>query len=263
MNFGEVLVVGGTSDARALCRQLDDAGVAYTLSVATSAGQQLAGDIAGEVRCGRMEYAQMTAWLCEQGTRWVIDASHPYAEIVSGNLVRACRETGVLLSRYQRPEQLVGIDDPLLYCARSVDEACHIAAGLGERILLTTGSKDLVAWRTGLPGKTLLARVLPVAEVLQQCTGLGFGVGEVFALCGPFSAEFNAAFYRQCRAEVVITKASGVEGGYLEKVQPCLDAGIPCIVITRPVPLVQGDELLESQAAFSQRLSRWLMETKG
>lgn len=58
----------------------------------------------------------------------------------------------------------------------------------------------------------MLARVLPVAEVIQRCSELGFGVGEIFALCGPFSADFNAAFYHQCRADVVITKASGAEG---------------------------------------------------
>ncbi|WET95013.1 precorrin-6A/cobalt-precorrin-6A reductase, partial [Klebsiella quasipneumoniae] len=35
MNHGDVLVIGGTSDARAICQQLDAAGVRYTLSVAT------------------------------------------------------------------------------------------------------------------------------------------------------------------------------------------------------------------------------------
>jgi precorrin-6x reductase len=34
--------------------------------------------------------------------------------------------------------------------------------------MLTTGSKDLAAWRAGLADKTLLARVLPVPEVVQQ-----------------------------------------------------------------------------------------------
>ncbi len=58
-------MVGGTSDARALCRQLDAANVAYTLSVATPAGKALAGDIKGQVRCGRLEYGQMVAWLKE------------------------------------------------------------------------------------------------------------------------------------------------------------------------------------------------------
>lgn len=84
----------------------------------------------------------------------------------------------------------------------------------------------------------------------------------VFAFLVSRFTDFNAAFYHQCRADVVITKASGAEGGYQEKVQPCLDAGIPCIVIARPTPLVTGDELLESQAAFAQRLSRWLAAAK-
>ncbi|WP_336137241.1 precorrin-6A/cobalt-precorrin-6A reductase, partial [Klebsiella pneumoniae] len=181
--------------------------------------------------------------------------------VVSQNIVRACASVGVLLSRYQRPEQLSDLRHPLLHVVGDLNEACAVARRLGERILLTTGSKDLAAWRAGLAEKTLLARVLPVPEVVQHCSDLGFGVGEIFALCGPFSAEFNAAFYRQCRADVVVTKASGAEGGYQEKVQPCLDAGIPCIVITRPAPLVTGDELLQSQADFTARLTRWLSAT--
>ena len=172
--------------------------------------------------------------------------------------MHACERAGVLLSRYQRPEQLSNLTHPLLFAVQSIEEACGVARRFGERVLLTTGSKDLATWRAGLPEKTLLARVLPVPEVIQQCVDLGFGVGETVALCGPFSTEFNAAFYRQCQADVVITKSSGAEGGYQEKVQPCLDAGIPCIVITRPAPQVTGDELLESQAAFAQRLARWL-----
>lgn len=40
MSYGEVLVMGGTSDARALCQQLDAARVKYTLSVATATGDR-------------------------------------------------------------------------------------------------------------------------------------------------------------------------------------------------------------------------------
>ncbi|MGY5956375.1 cobalt-precorrin-6A reductase [Kosakonia sp. BK9b] len=255
---GEVLVIGGTSDARHICQQLDASGVSYTLSVATPTGQQLAGNIRGQVRCGRLDMHDMVAWLQQNRTRWVIDASHPYADVVSRNIALACAQAKVLLSRYQRPEQQPDFAHPLLFNVATLEAACDKARELGERVLLTTGSKDLARWRAGLPGKTLLARVLPVPDVLAQCAALGFGVGEIFALCGPFSAEFNAAFYRQSRVDVMITKASGAEGGYLEKVLPALDAGIPCIVIARPQPAVMGEELLESQDAFSQRLRRWL-----
>lgn len=61
VNYGDVLVMGGTSDARMLCQQLDAANVAYTLSVATPTGKQLAGDIKGQVRCGRLEREHMVA----------------------------------------------------------------------------------------------------------------------------------------------------------------------------------------------------------
>ncbi|XTZ40499.1 cobalt-precorrin-6A reductase [Salmonella enterica] len=255
---GEVLVIGGTSDARQICQQLDAVGVPYTLSVATPTGQQLAGNIRGKLRCGRLEMRDMVAWLRNNRTRWVIDASHPYADIVSRNIAAACNEAQVLLSRYQRPEQQPDLRHPLLFHVASVAEACDRARSLGDRILLTTGSKDLARWREGLPDKTLLARVLPVPDVVTQCAALGYAVSEIFALCGPFSAEFNAAFYRQYRVEVMITKASGAEGGYLEKVQPALAANIPCIVIARPQPVVVGEELMESQYAFSKRLARWL-----
>lgn len=257
MNYGDVLVMGGTSDARMLCQQLDAAKVAYTLSVATPTGKQLAGDIKGQIRCGRLEPEEMVAWLKAHRTRWVIDASHPYAEVVSRNIMHACERAGVLLSRYQRPEQLSELTHPLLHHVHTIAEACDVAQRFGERVLLTTGSKNLATWRAGLPHKKLLARHLFLRSFSNVPTWDSALVR--FSPCaGPFSAEFNAAFYRQCQADVVVTKASGAEGGYQEKVQPCLDAGIPCIVITRPATLVTGDELLESQAAFAQRLARWL-----
>ncbi|GHK56927.1 hypothetical protein KPZU09_66630 [Klebsiella pneumoniae] len=70
---------------------------------------------------------------------------HPYAEVVSQNIVRACASVGVLLSRYQRPEQLSDLRHPLLHVVGDLNEACAVARRLGERILLTTGSKDLAA----------------------------------------------------------------------------------------------------------------------
>jgi len=82
----DVLVIGGTSDARAICQQLDAAQVSYTLSVATPTGEQLAGTLRGAVRCGRLDWDEMVAWLKSGQTRWVIDASRPYAEVGSRNI---------------------------------------------------------------------------------------------------------------------------------------------------------------------------------
>lgn len=67
--------------------------------------------------------------------------------------MNACEAAGVLLSRYQRPEQLSGLTHPQLYTVQSIQQACEVARRFGDRVLLTTGSKDLAIWREGLPEK--------------------------------------------------------------------------------------------------------------
>ncbi|QTF09241.1 cobalt-precorrin-6A reductase [Brenneria izadpanahii] len=259
MSGPAIHVFGGTSDARLICQALDAAGEAYRLSVATETGKQLAGDIAGEVVVGRMDQDAMAEYLAAHRIRWVIDASHPYADVLHHNVAAACSRLRLRLTRYQRPSDIDAIDHPLLHKVDSLDAACAIARRLGPRVLLTTGSKDLAQYRRNLPDKYLLVRVLPTSAVLAQCEALGLGVEQIIAQCGPFGAAFNQALYEHCRPDAMITKESGAPGGYQQKVAPCLALNIPCIVICRPV--ITDDaapaERIASLDAFLEQLSCW------
>ncbi|MFZ1872612.1 MAG: cobalt-precorrin-6A reductase [Chania sp.] len=250
-------IFGGTRDARLICQCFELAGENYSLSVASDAGKQLAGNLQGEVVVGRMDSDEMADYLQRRGIRWVIDASHPYADALSTNVMNACRRLGLRLTRYQRPSEIDQLSHPQLHKVNTLAEACALARGMGQRVLLTTGSKQLAEYQRGLPGKTLLVRVLPTAEVLAQSEALGLGVDNIIALRGPFSARFNQALYEFCQPDVVITKESGSEGGYLQKVEPCLALNIPCIVVRRPQPLENEGEQVDSLAAFAQLLACW------
>jgi precorrin-6A/cobalt-precorrin-6A reductase len=225
---------GGTSDARALCAVLDQLQLDYSVSVATDTGRELAGDIGGSVHVGRLDEPAMIDWLATRGVKWVIDAAHPYASALHANIRAACQALDLRLLRFERPSEIESIVHPLLTVVDDIAAACEVARSLGERVLLTTGSKDLARYQHALPEKLLLARVLPTSTVLAECEALGFGVEQIIAMKGPFDAELNRALYRACRCDLVITKESGAEGGYQEKVRPCLELGIPCIVIRRP-----------------------------
>ncbi|MGP2426146.1 cobalt-precorrin-6A reductase [Yersinia sp. 2538 StPb PI] len=257
--YPPIHVFGGTSDARLICQLLDAAEQRYSLSVATDAGKQLAGDIGGEVMVGRMDAGQMADFLATRQVQWVVDASHPYACMLSDNVVAACEQSNVTLTRYQRPSEIDVLSHPLLHKVDSVAAACEVAKRLGPRVLLTTGSKQLAEYQRGLVGKTLLVRVLPTAQVLNQCEALGLGVDHIIALRGPFSASFNQALYEFCQPDVVITKESGAQGGYQEKVAPCLALNIPCIVVCRPARVVLGGigQQVTSLDEFSQHLIHW------
>ncbi|QTL38331.1 cobalt-precorrin-6A reductase [Xenorhabdus budapestensis] len=239
-------IFGGTSDARQICVMMDTVGIDYCLSVATPAGAQQAMGIHGEIVTGRMETEAMAEYLQQRGIKMVIDASHPYAEQLSQNIVSACQKLGIPLIRYIRPSDIDAVEHPLIYKVATIEQACEVAVNLGTRILLTTGSKQLVDYLSHLKGKTVLARVLPTADVLAMCESCGLSVDQIFALKGPFSADFNRSFYQFCQAEVVITKESGDQGGFLEKVEPCLSLGLPCIVLCRPKQQFEGEGITQA-----------------
>ncbi len=90
VSYGEVPVAAEPA-MRALCRHRMRRTSRAPLSGGDS--RKSAIDIKGQVRCGRLEYGQV-APPKENRTRCVIDASHPYAEMVSHNLLRACETAG-------------------------------------------------------------------------------------------------------------------------------------------------------------------------
>ena len=230
----KIHVFGGTSDAVQVCLMLQQHDIEYSLSVATDAGAQAASGLKGAVFVGRLDVPQMMTFFTQNKISLVIDVTHPYATEVSKNVIRATRETKLSLIRYERSTQIDCLDNPLLIKVADIQAACLEATKLGQKIFLTTGSKDLALYRKYLPQKKLIARVLPTEDAICQCAALGFDIGEIVAIKGPFNQQMNQAMYRFYQADVVITKESGTEGGYQDKILPCLEMGIPCIVICRP-----------------------------
>lgn len=251
-NRARIHVFGGTSDALQICRALETHRLDYSLSVATEVGQELAAGLLGEIVARRMDAGQMREWLSANRISCVIDATHPFAAEASRNVLSACEAINIPCLRFERPENIDSVSDPLVIKVDSVEQACREAAKLGQTVFLTTGSKQLADYVALLPGKTLIARVLPTVSVLASCYALGLGVANIVAMKGPFSADMNLAMYRFYRPDVVITKESGETGGYREKVQPCVELGIPCIVIRRPS--VAYRQVFSSTAALLKHL---------
>ena len=81
--------------------------------------------------------------------------------------------------------------------------------------------------------KNLITRVLPTSEVLISCENLGFNADNIIAMKGPFTQEMNESTYKQYDIDLVITKESGIAGGFLEKVNACKTLNIPVVIIKR------------------------------
>ncbi|MCR4429573.1 MAG: precorrin-6A reductase [Tepidanaerobacteraceae bacterium] len=242
------MVLAGTKEGREIAEKLSCLKFSVIASAATDYGGKLLEGKA-RARIGPLNAKSLECFIREKNVDMVIDATHPFAMQISLNAIDACRNAKIKYIRYER-EGGGEYFFPDLIRVKDFDEAATEALKF-ERIFLTIGSKNLDKFAMlKKRGKSITARVLPTSEVLKKCEDLGFLPGEIIAMEGPFSLELNYCMFKDCRAEVVITKDSGSAGGVLEKLRAAEKLHIPAILVERPAvnyPLVVGsmEEILE------------------
>ena len=254
----KLLLFAGTTEGRELAEYLAGCKVQVTACVATEYGETLISPQTNlTVHAGRMDRQQMQQLMQQEGFDLVIDATHPYAAVVTQNIAAACQEASVPLYRCLR-ESEQGQDElegyPHLLVAQDTEQAAHLLEEIEGNILLTTGSKELPAYRQ-VKGFTerFYPRVLPLANVVESCLALGIPAAHLIAMQGPFSQEMNLAMIRQWNISCLVTKESGKAGGVDQKLAAAKQAGITVLLIRRPSEQVAGWSLQALKQELAQR----------
>ncbi len=235
----KLVIFGGTSEGRELAEWSADQGFDTVVSVATQYGRQVVADRPNLKICeGRLDRERMKAFLLREAPDLVVDATHPHAAEVTQTIRQAAADCGLTRIRVVREEfstdtELCGGENVLR--VSSAREAARILAQESGAVFLTTGSKELREF-TRYPGlkERIYARVLPDSRVLAECEELGIRGKHLIAMQGPFSMEMNLAMLRMANAGWMVTKESGISGGFYEKLEAARLCGIRTIVIERP-----------------------------
>ncbi|HKX33087.1 MAG TPA: precorrin-3B C(17)-methyltransferase [Blastocatellia bacterium] len=230
-----IWVFSGTSDGNALARELAARGARVVISAATEYGGEVAvNNCPGiSVWAGRRGVEARRQALVRSRARALVDASHPYANLISEQLIGLSREIGIPYLRYERPAAAAPEPEHGEVC-ESMGQAAERAIALGRRIFLATGSKDLATFlrSPGAADRQWFVRITP--EFVQQAIDLGVPRGHVCAMQGPFSQAFNEVLWRDWRIDCVVTKDSGDAGGYRSKAAAAEALGVPLLVVQRP-----------------------------
>lgn len=188
-----------------------------------------------KVHRGRMDQEQIKRFVSDGKFDVVVDATHPFARDITCNIQTALKEMGQM-----------GISIPYLRLNRDgiaeresgityfeTNETCLEALEDTQgNILLTIGSKELYKYCVSDEIKhRLYVRVLPSVESLSLCTEQGICGKQVIAMQGPFTMQMNEAIIRQYEITCLVTKESGVSGGYQEKINAAKRTGTKIFVI--------------------------------
>lgn len=227
-------VFSGTSEGRQLANWAEKKGIEkdFIFFVATEyGGEMMKEHINIDVRQGRLTSDEMNDILGSEDIEYVIDATHPYATKVTDNIKTACNNEFKYLRLYrERIESNVGG----LIFADSIEEAVEILNNSTEKILLTTGSKEIAKFRDVIDKENrLIARVLPTVESINLCLDADIEKRNIIAMQGPFTKEMNIATMRQYGLKTLVTKDTGTVGGFQDKVA-LSELGYKVIIIKRP-----------------------------
>ncbi|QFJ55955.1 precorrin-6A reductase [Pseudobutyrivibrio xylanivorans] len=248
----KVIIFGGTTEGRRLAEMLVNAKVSCVYCVATEYGKQpvMESDYL-HVHQGRMDAAQMADLYRQQEPDAIVDATHPFAEIVKQEILEsvfAYKE--VPFFRLARDEE-EGLDLSNCFFFDNNEECIRALKNTTGKVFLTTGSKELKAFCNDEElRERLVARVIPSEESLKICYDNGLKGSQIIAMQGPFTAGMNLAFLKECDAKVLVMKEGGKSSGQRERIVAANRLGVKVFLLKRPEENMQALDFNQVKSAL-------------
>ncbi|MGF7143047.1 precorrin-6Y C5,15-methyltransferase (decarboxylating) [Anaerotaenia torta] len=239
----QILIFGGTTEGRSLAEYLTGRGIGCTVCVATDYGRQVMEEKQGPhgggqsliLHQGRMTAEEMKEFIAAEDYLAVVDATHPFAAVVSENIKESLKGSRIPYLRLSRDTKKQRIRQEEITGYSGHEECVRALKKTRGNILLTTGSKELAVYAGEEELRArLYVRVLPGVESILACQGQGLAGKQIIAMQGPFSREMNEAMLRQFDIRYLVTKESGSTGGFEEKLEAAGRTGTQVMIIGNP-----------------------------
>jgi precorrin-6A/cobalt-precorrin-6A reductase len=221
-----VLLLGGTSEGRALAARLD-----ADVEVISSLAGRVPDPVlpVGEVRIGGFGGVEgMRRWLVEAAVDSVVDATHPYAATVTAHAAAVCDELDLPYLVLARPAWPRG---DAIGVGSDAEAAKTVVAERYSRVFLTTGRSGTAAFADVDAWFLIRAVTAPDPATLPRHHQLVLSRG-------PYHYEGELALLRDHHIDALVTKNSGGQ-----MTRPKLDAatalGVAVVMVDRP-PLPDG-----------------------
>jgi precorrin-6x reductase len=232
---GAIWVFSGTADGNVLARELIDRHHPVVMSTASAYGREIVKSSIprASVVSGSMGRESRLRLMRAHDARAIVDATHPFATKISTQLQALALELKIPYLRYERPPIA---PSRFAHYFASASLAAAYALTVGKRIFLATGVKDLTSFvhSPGAEQAAWFVRITPDKDSLEQALAAGISRAHICALQGPASQALNTALWKEWNIDCVVTKDSGVAGGFPAKLEAARELGLKLLVIERP-----------------------------
>lgn len=239
--MARILILGGTTEARALAALLAARGAAAEVSLAGRTQNPVVHAL--PVRSGGFGgIAGLAAYLREKGVAVLVDATHPYAARISAHAAAVAATTGVALLALRRPPWLAAPGDAWTEVADAA-EAARALGATPRRVFLALGRQEVAAFAAAPQHRYLIRSVEPVDAP-------GLPMARNILARGPFGLDEEMALLAGEGIERLVCKNSG-GSATAEKLTAARHLGIAVLMLRRPIlPPVPEVETPEAALAW-------------
>ena len=223
-----ILVFGGTTEGRRAVEVLEEAGSLYYYST-RSDGQQI--ELLNGIRLeGDLDVPKMISLCREHHIKLIIDAAHPFAEYLHENLLYTARHIGAPIIRYERiyPPH----SDNCIWCKDYQDAMNQMEAHGIHRLLALTGVNNIGTLRPFWEKKENECWFRILNRRFSRILARKSMFPEDHLVY--YEKDDTTTLLKQIQPQAILTKESGISGGFCEKVETARKAGVMVFVIERP-----------------------------
>ena len=221
-----ILLFGGTTEGRTAADVCEQAARPFYYSTRTD-GQDV--PLANGIHItGDMDATAIEKFCEEHAIRLIVDAAHPFATSLHKNIVQAAEHAGLPVVRFDRiypPRR-----EDITWCS-DWEHAMQAMNEAGiERLLALTGVNTIRPLRDFWQTHTCWWRILDREESRLAAASSGFPTEQLVYYEHATTAELISRLH----PDAIITKESGASGGFDEKVDSAIAAGVKVFAVERP-----------------------------
>ena len=222
-----ILVFGGTTEGRIAIKKLEEAGNPYYYS--TRGDEQEVVLHHGTRLIGAMDVEQLKAFCQEHAIKLLIDAGHPFAEVLHQTVAEVATTLDIPAIRFERifPPR----DPGIIWCDDYADAIQQVQQHNVKRLLALTGVQTISKLKPLVDkGIDCYFRILKRESSLKIAHENGISDDHILF----YDTEHNNHLLDVAPFDAMITKESGVSGGFQEKVNEAKEQGMQVFAICRP-----------------------------
>ncbi len=224
----KVLIFGNTKEARETAKILRRRGRQVVFSVVSEYAKSLL-PLGTLCYVGRLDAAQMLAFIREINPHRVVDATHPYAVLASQNIRQCCDALNIAYERVHFED----IENAWRDAVEWVDDLQGLAAAVHREkgnILLGLGRDRIYPLLPEAEPERLFPRIAPTPEAVQNALDAGFLRENIIAMEAPFSKALTVAFFDEKDITAVVVRDATDKRYLHEMVVPALERGYHVIM---------------------------------